>query len=344
MKKAIDKETNRKITEYISIQIAISIIASFLSILLIQFVSNDCVMSWDVIRRSLGIVIPMAILLGIIGAMLSKHLYKQTIDLANALEKAASGDFHAKLDNRHAGTMAKAYENFNKLEEQLKKTSKMQDDFVNTYSHEFKTPITSIKGFAEMLLEEELPEEEKKKYLQIILEESERLTHLANTSILYTKLNSKEIVENKEEYYLDEQIRNCGIIMQSGLKEKNIDLECNLKKVKYYSNYNMMQEVWINLINNAIKYTNEGGKISILLNENNDNIIVTVKDNGIGMSKEQVEHIFERYYQADKSKHSKGLGIGLSIVYRVMELVGGKIEVESELGKGSKFIVTLKNK
>lgn len=344
MKKTMDKETNKKIAEYISIQIAISIIASFLSILLIQYVSNDCVMSWPIIRKSLGIIIPMAILMGIIGVMLSKHLYNQTICLANALEKAASGDFHAKLDNRHAGTMARAYDNFNKLEEHLKKTSKMQDDFVNTYSHEFKTPITSIKGFAEMLLEEDVPEEEKKKYLQIILEESERLTHLANSSILYTKLNSKVIVEDKEEYPLDEQIRNCVIMMQSELKDKNIELECNFEKVKYYSNYNMMQEVWINLISNSIKYTNEGGKISISLHKNYDNIIVAVKDNGIGMSKKQVEHIFERYYQVDKSKHSMGLGIGLSIVYRVMELVDGSIEVESELGKGSKFIVTLKNR
>ena len=342
MKRQIDKQTSRKVAEYISIQIFISIIASFLSLLLIMFVLNGNVMSWNVIRTSLGIIIPMAVLLGIIGAILSKHLYNQTIDLANALERAVNGDFHAKLDNRHSGTMAKAYENFNKLEEQLKKTSKIQDDFVNTYSHEFKTPITSIKGFAEMLLEENLNEEEKKKYLQIILEESERLTHLANTSILYTKLNSKEIVEDKEEYYLDEQIRQCVIIMQPDLKNKNIDLECNLKKVQYYNNYNMMQEVWINLINNAIKYTNEGGKINISLDEINNNIIVTVQDNGIGMSKEQVEHIFEKYYQVDKSKHNLGLGIGLAIVCRVIELVDGKIEVESELNKGSKFIVTLK--
>ena len=343
LRNELDKETAKRIREYVSIQITISIIASFLSILLIQFVSNGNVLNWPVIRTSLGIIIPMAVLLGIIGTLLSKHLYKQTIDLANALEKAADGDFHAKLDNRNAGTMAKAYENFNKLEEQLKKTSKMQDDFVNTYSHEFKTPITSIKGFAEMLLEEDLSEEEKKKYLQIILEESERLTHLANTSILYTKLNSKVIVENKKEYDLDEQIRNCIIIMQPQLNEKHIDLDCELQKVRYYSNYDMMQEVWINLINNSIKYTNNNGKIRISLKEIDEEIIVVIEDTGIGMSEEQMEHIFERYYQVDKSKHGVGLGIGLSIVYRVMELVDGKIEVESELGKGSKFTVRLKN-
>lgn len=342
MKNELDKETAKRIRDYISIQITISIVASFLSMLLIQFVSNGNVINWPVIRTSLGIIIPMAVLLGIIGALLSKHLYKQTIDLANALEKAANGDFHAKLDNRNAGTMAKAYENFNKLEEQLKKTSKMQDDFVNTYSHEFKTPITSIKGFAEMLLEEDLSEEEKKKYIQIILDESNRLTHLANTSILYTKLNSKVIVENKKEYNLDEQIRNCIIILKSQLDEKNVELDCELQKVKYYSNYDMMQEVWINLINNSIKYTNNNGKIYISLKEVDKQIIVSIEDNGIGMSEEQIEHIFERYYQVDKSKHGTGLGIGLSIVNRVMELVDGKIEVESELGKGSKFTVILK--
>lgn len=236
MKNELDKETAKRIREYVSIQITISIIASFLSILLIQFVANGNVLNWPVI----------------------------------------------------------------------------------------------------------LSEEEKKKYLQIILEESERLTHLANTSILYTKLNSKVIVENKKEYDLDEQIRNCIIIMQSQLNDKNIEIDCELQKVKYYSNYDMMQEVWINLISNSIKYTNSNGKISISLKEIDKEIIVTIEDNGIGMSKEQVEHIFERYYQVDKSKHGVGLGIGLSIVYRVLELVDGKIEVESELGKGSKFMVTLK--
>lgn len=341
MKSIQDRETVKRISEYVSIQIVVSIIASFLSILLIQYVSHGNVLNWAVVRTSLGIIIPMAVLLGVIGLVLSRHLYMQTIDLANALEKAANGDFHAKLDNRHAGTMAKAYENFNKLEEQLKKTSKMQDDFVNTYSHEFKTPITSIKGFAEMLLEEDLSEEEKKKYIQIILDESNRLTHLANTSILYTKLNSKVIVENKKEYDLDEQIRNCIIIMQSQLDEKNIDLDCQLPRVKYFSNYDILQEVWINLINNSIKYTNPNGKISISLKELDKEIIVSIEDTGIGMSEDQIEHIFERYYQVDKSKHSMGLGIGLSIVYRALELVGGKIEVESELGKGSKFTITL---
>ena len=245
MKNELDKETAKRIREYVSIQITISIIASFLSILLIQFVANGNVLNWPVIRTSLGIIIPMAVLLGIIGVMLSRHLYKQTIDLAN-------------------------------------------------------------------------------------------------TSILYTKLNSKVIVENKKEYDLDEQIRNCIIIMQSQLNDKNIEIDCDLQKVKYYSNYDMMQEVWINLISNSIKYTNSNGKISIFLKEIDEEIIVTIEDNGIGMSKEQVEHIFERYYQVDKSKHGVGLGIGLSIVYRVLELVDGKIEVESELGKGSKFMVTLK--
>ncbi len=103
-----------------------------------------------------------------------------------------------------------------------------------------------------------------------------------------------------------------------------------------------MQEVWINLISNSIKYTNKGGKINISLKEKDGEIIIVIKDNGIGMTEEQMEHIFERYYQVDKSKHGAGLGIGLSIVYRVMELVDGKIEVESELGKGSKFIIILK--
>ena len=283
----------------------------------------------------------MVLFITIINYVTAKWFAKQATDLANGLEAAASGDYNARLDSSKANIFEVAYENFNKLEERLKKTGTLQDEFVNNYSHEFKTPITSIKGFAELLLEEDLDEDTKKKYLKIIAEESKKLTFLSEQSILLTKLNAQNIIPNKKKYSLDEQIRNCVIVQEPTYLKKNITINCNLEKVNIFQSEELLEHLWTNLIGNAIKYTNNDGEISIDLTTDHNSIIVKIKDNGIGMSKNDLNQIFDRFYQVDKSKTIEGLGLGLTIVNRIIQLVEGKIEVESEQGKGSVFIVTL---
>ena len=340
-KKITDKETYSKLLTNIALQSIFVIITCFLSVFLVKFVSNDYKLTWEVLAFSGGIIIPAAVILGFANDFMLKRMYKQFADLAEGLERAVEGDFYAKLDPNKAGNFTRVYKNFNKVTDELKNVRNMQDDFVNNYSHEFKTPITSIKGFSEILVEQDLSKEEQKKYLNIILKETERLTSLAEESILMTKLNAQEIIEDKRYYSLSEQIRNCVVSLEPQLRKKNIEIEGDIAEVLYNGNPNLMIHLWTNLIDNSIKYTKKNGKIGVSVKEDRDNIIVVITDNGTGMTKEQIHHIFEKYYQVDKSKTSKGLGLGLTIVHRIIELVEGEINVSSEVGRGSMFKITL---
>ncbi len=337
----IDKVTHKNILRWLRIQTIFILIASILSFCIVEWGMNDYKLSLEMLIPSLGLIIPMCIFITVINMINAKWMAKQATDLADGLAKAADGDYHAKLDPTKSDIFAVAYNNFNKLEEELKKANTLQDEFVNNYSHEFKTPITSIKGFAEILLEEDIDAETRKKYLKIIVEESEKLTYLANSSILLTKLNSQGIIPNKRKFSLDEQIRRCLIVLELECNKKKINLSCNLEEVEYFGSEELMEHLWMNLINNAIKYTPEGGTVTVNLRGYSETIMFSVIDTGIGMNSEEIKQIFNKFYQADKSKTTKGLGLGLTIVSRIIQLIEGKIKVESEPNKGSIFTVTL---
>lgn len=337
----IDEITYRNIMRWLRFQTFFILISSIISFCIVEWGMGDYELSWELLLKSLLLIIPMVLFITIINTINARWMAKQATDLADGLAKAVSGDYHAKLDPRKSSIFAVAYDNFNKLEEELKKANTLQDEFVNNYSHEFKTPITSIKGFAELLLEEDVDSKTRKKYLKIIAEESEKLTYLANSSILLTKLNSQGIIPNKKCFSLDEQIRRCVIVLEPEYSKKNINVTCNLEEVEYFGSEEIMEHLWMNLINNAIKYTPDGGDISINLRVYSQTIMFSVIDSGIGMTKEEIKKIFNKYYQVDKSKTTKGLGLGLTIVSRIVQLVEGKIKVESELNKGSIFTITL---
>lgn len=337
----IDKITYRNIMRWLRLQTIFILVSSIVSFCLVEWGINHYQFSWDLLLKALGLIIPMVLFITIINMILGRWMAKQATDLADGLAKAIDGDYHAKLDPTRSSIFKVAYDNFNKLEEELKKANTLQDEFVNNYSHEFKTPITSIKGFAEILLEEDIDDKTRKKYLNIIVEESEKLTYLANSSILLTKLNSQGIIPNKKNYSLDEQIRRCIIVLEPEYTKKKIDVSCNLEEVEYLGNEEIMAHLWMNLINNAIKYTPEGGRVSINLRNYQETIMFSVIDSGIGMTEEELKQIFNKFYQVDKSKTTKGLGLGLTIASRIVQLVHGKIKVESEKDKGSTFTVTL---
>lgn len=339
-RKNIDRETNKKINGIMWSQTLFVLIASFASVLFVKFAENGWYLDWYSVWFAGGIFVPLAIVLGISNHFMIKKFYRQFADLADGLEKAVDGDFYAKLDPTNSGAMEKVYRNFNKVTDELKKVRGMQEDFVNNYSHELRTPISSIKGFSEMLLEDNLSEEDRKKYLKIILDSANRLNNLAEESIIMTKLDSQDILE-KEKYSLTEQLRNCIIMLEPSWSLKNIDVSVDMEEVLYNGNKDIMQHLWINLISNGIKYNKENGKINISLKNNDGKIVVSIADTGIGMSEDELSHIFEKYYQVEKSKTMQGLGIGLTIVGRILKLVNGTIDVKSKLGEGSTFIVTL---
>lgn len=343
IRKSIDKETAIKINKTIWKQTIFVLFICFASVLVIKYVENGYTMTLNTVFFAGGIFIPLAIVLGISNYGMFKNTYKQFADLADGLEKAVEGDFYAKLDPSKAGIMSKVYKNFNRVTDELKNVRNMQEEFVNNYSHELRTPITSIKGFTEMLLEEDISEEERKKYLKIILDSANRLTNLAEESILMTKLDSQVILE-KEKYLISEQIRNCIIMLEPQWSARNIDINVEIEEITYNGNKDIMQHLWMNLISNSIKYNKENGRLNISLKKNSKNeIVVTISDTGIGMTEEQISHIFEKYYQVEKSKTMQGLGLGLTIVNKIINLVNGKINVTSKLEEGTTFTVILTN-
>ena len=342
-RKRVDKETASKINLTIWSQTFFVLIACFASVLFIKYVENGYTMTWNTVFFAGGIFVPLAVILAVSNHFMFKRSYRQFADLADGLEKAVEGDFYAKLDPSKAGVMSKVYRNFNMVTDELKNVRNMQEDFVSNYSHELRTPISSIKGFSEMLLEEDVSEEDRKKYLKIILDSANRLTNLAEESILMTKLESQEILE-KDKYSLSEQIRNCIIMLEPTWSAKNININAEIEEIVYNGNKDIMQHLWMNLISNSIKYNKENGKIDIHLSQNSEGkIVMTISDSGIGMTEEQISHIFEKYYQVEKSKTMQGLGLGLTIVNRILDLVNGEIEVTSKLGEGSTFTVILTN-
>ena len=259
-----------------------------------------------------------------------------------AIEKIANGNYKTKISKDNAGTFTTMIENFNNMAKELESRKSLNDDFVNNFSHEFRTPIASIKGFADLLLEEDLPESDKRKYLKIISDESHRLTSLSEKALFLSRINIKHTITDKEEYLLNKQIEKVIILMEKEIKNKNLIINANLDKIKYNSNPEIINEIWINLLSNAIKYSKENGNIDIKLKQIGTNIVFTIQDDGIGIEKEKQKYIFNEYYQADESHKAKGVGLGLSIVKKILNLANGNIEVFSEINKGTTFIVKLK--
>lgn len=291
----------------------------------------------------------LALLIFILGVFMllqfsatKRHLEK----IYNSIEMLARGQYGHKLKVGRYTVFRSLAIDINRLSEELKKVHMLRSDFVNSYSHEFKTPIASISGFAQLLLDENnnLTKEERRKYLQIIAQEADRLSKLSSNTFLLSQLESQKILADTKPYSLDEQLRRCVIMLSNQWSEKNINVIGNIDEVTYNGDEDLMQHLWLNLINNAIKFTPEGGTIEVSLTEKDNKIVATISDTGIGMSEEMVQRIFDKYYQGSTGNSKGGLGLGLSIVYRIIVLCKGKIKVDSKLGEGSTFTVELKNK
>ena len=273
--------------------------------------------------------------------VLYRRRAREVVTLSEAIRKVAAGDYSTRITEYKRAQIKPIYEDFNKMCAELESVKLLRNDFINSYSHEFKTPIASINGFASLVLEKDMSEEEQKKYLKIIVDESARLSKLATSTILLSKLTAQSIVTDIEEYDLGEQLRECSVILSGKWLQKNMDFDVSLDHVMYSGNKEMMQHLWINLLDNAVKYTPEGGKVTVSVSEENGYAIVKIADTGEGMSKDIQKHLFDPYFQGDSSHSRQGLGLGLSIVKRLVELCKGTISVRSQVGEGSIFTVIL---
>ncbi len=299
--------------------------------------------NFDTVASSASTLIACTIIGTGAAALLTKWILSPLKEMIDATERIAKGDFkvHIQENFDEASDFGILQRSFNHMVGELDGIEMFRNDFINNFSHEFKTPIVSIQGFAHQLQAGGLTPEEEQEYIRIIAVESDRLAKMATNILLLSKLENQAIVTDKTEFFLDEQIRTCLLVLEKQWSSKDIELNIDLDEVKYCFNETMLSHVWVNLLGNAIKFTPYAGSISCTLRADDACVTVTISDTGCGMDENTQKHIFEKFYQGDTSHTGDGNGIGLTIVGRILTLCDGRIRVESKPGEGSTFTVSL---
>ena len=276
---------------------------------------------------------------------------KMTVDkpvekIVWATERMAAGDFSVRLGTAHPYGKYNEYdliiENLNTLAEELGKSRVLKVDFISNVSHELKTPLAVIRNYAALLQSDDLSAETRDKYVKTVSRAAKRLSDLVTNILKLNKLENQEIDPENELVDLTASISQAVIEFEEWIEQKNITLDCDLDDLKIVSSPTYLEIVWNNLLSNAVKFTGAGGQISVRLKERDGNAVIAVTDTGCGISPETGARIFDKFYQGDTSHSQEGNGLGLALVKKVIDIVGGEISVSSELGKGSTFTVVLK--
>lgn len=265
--------------------------------------------------------------------------------IINAQKKIAGGDFNVNLDKNteEMGPFGELVESVNDMASELSKIEKMRQEFISNVSHEIQSPLTSIRGFTQALRNDNISLENKLHYLDIIEAESTRLSKLSDNLLKLASLEADTIKFEPRVYRLDKQVRSIILSCEPQWSDKDINMNVSMEEIEIKADEDMMNQVFINLIRNSIKFTAEGGNISIDLHRQNGTIEFIISDTGIGIAEEDISHVFERFFKADKSRNSsiKGSGLGLSIVKKIVDMHHGTINVQSKLGEGTAFTVSL---
>lgn len=318
--------------------------------LVIHAMSNFGLTKWPInhaaeffkVKQATGFVFLICTAVGTVIILLAvRSIVKPIKQLSQASKQVAKGNFDVEVKIRCADEIGQLTADFNLMTKELKTIDFLRKDFVSNVSHEFKTPITSIKGFAKLIRDGNLSEDQILEYSDIIVNESSRLSLLSSNLLKLSELDSQMIREQSAVFSLDEQIRKTILILEVQWTKKEIEFDLDLQKVSVISDEHLLQEVWLNLIQNAIKFSNPKGVIEIRLTKSGNFINVTVRDHGIGIADEDKQRIFERFYKGDKSRSKDGNGLGLVIAKKIVELSGGNLSFTSELGKGTTFTVEL---
>lgn len=278
-----------------------------------------------------------------ISIFVGKRILSPLVKLSGALMEVGKGNFNIELDENkyYVEELKEMSHNFNMMVRELNNIETFRSDFIANVSHEFKTPLASIEGYTMLLQSDTLTEKEKNEYTKKILSSTKRLSNLVGIILQISRLENQGIIAEKNKFKLDEQLRQTLLLFESKWTSKNIDLDLDLDPITFYGNEELLMQIWANIFSNAIKFTPNNGTIACTLKQSDGLIITTISDNGIGMSEDVQTHIFEKFYQGDKSHSSEGNGLGLALVKRIIDLCGGTIEVHSKCGAGSAFTVKL---
>lgn len=285
----------------------------------------------------------LSLLLGVVIALfVGRTIIRPIQNISNAFGELARGNFSVRVsDEARLAEIREMARRFNAMSYDLSHIETLRSDFVANVSHEFKTPISSISGYATLLQNHGLPEEKRDYYIEKILDNSRRLSTLSTNILLLSKLENQELVMGGGEFRLDEQIRRAILMLEDQWTGKEIEFDLELPRQMYRGSEAMLERVWSNLIDNAIKYSDRGGVIHVTLDRGQEALRVTIADEGIGMSEEMQKHIFEKFYQGDTSRREEGSGLGLALVKRIVDLCRGEVAVKSAPGQGTMVTVGL---
>ena len=310
--------------------------------LLVNWLASD-ILKWNVPSWLEILIISTIVGMGLT-TILSRLFFNPIKKLRRAMKQVAEGDLSVKLqlDDKSSREMREIYEGFNMMTRELSSTEILKTDFVSNVSHEIKTPINAIEGYA-MLIQGDgsLSDEEREEYIEKIIYNTHRLSTLVGNILLLSKIENQSIGGAKTEFRLDEQIRQSIMFLEPEWVRKDIEFDVEMDEVTVTGNESFLHHVWYNLIGNAIKFDPNGGLVRIRLSKEGARIVFSVEDSGPGISPDAIKHIFDKFYQADSSHKSEGNGLGLSLVKRILDLEGGEITAENT-DSGCRFTVTLR--
>lgn len=269
---------------------------------------------------------------------------KQRTELLEAMSRIAKGDFNVSVKMEvEQGPYQEVVDSVNTMARELGSVEKMRQDFISNVSHEIQSPLASISGYASLLKNKSVNPEQIVLYADIIETESKRLSKLSGNLLCLSALESDYTSMEKKAYRLDRQLENILLMLEPQWAEKQIQLDVSMPVTTIIGNEDLLSQVWINLLHNAIKFTPEEGTIGVTLDCHQDEVVCTITDNGVGISPEDQLHIFERFFKADKARTRSlgGNGLGLSLVQKIVKMHGGQVTAQSELGQGSEFVVSL---
>lgn len=280
------------------------------------------------------------VLFALLSVIVSFSVSRPVTQLTAATSQIKDGDFTVRLPDNKQGEMGELMRAFNSMTEELSRTAYLQKDFISSISHEFRTPIASIKGFARLLQMPGLDENARQEYVNLIAQESDRLSRLSNTLLRLSALERQMAPASLSTFRLDEQLRQVILQLEPAWSNMDIEWQLELEPITLESDAELLTQVWINLIQNAVKFSEKGSAIEITAAVT-DRAEVSITDHGIGMSEETMTRIFDRFYQGDTSRSKEGIGLGLCLVKRIVDMLDGSIRVRSTPGEGSTFRVSL---
>ncbi len=341
--KAFASRLRNFIVEFVSVFSIVALNGTFLVLILVNAISKDFDKSTIALVGILYLLFGCAISTCLIYYVKGRVYHNKIKIFYDTASKVAKGDFNVRVPmyfDKPKSEMDYLAVNFNKMLTEISSLENMRNNFVADVSHEIKTPLSVIQGYADLLQNRDLSVEKRSEYTHLLSEAIASLTNLVTNILKLNKIENQGIIQ-KEKFSLDEQIRYCILSFEDKIDEKKITINAELEEVTIKSDRALLEIVWNNLISNAVKYTSYGGTIGVDLKKDKSDVIVRVSDDGCGMTKEMLQHIFDKFYQGDASHSQEGNGLGLALVKQVVNMLDYKIKVESVSGKGSEFTIII---